>query len=280
MKTYDVVVVGLGIMGSAAAYSLAKRGVRVLGVDANPPHHALGSSHGPTRATRETYFEAPDYVPLARRSTELWRLLETESGASLLDIKGGLYLAPAGHPLLEGVGRAAALHGLALETLDRREGADRFPGFSLPEGWQILGEEGAGILQAPACLDAFRDQARLCGAELRFQQSAVNWRQRAGGVVVDIGGQQVSAAKIVLALGPWACDRAAGLNLPLIPGGSPSSISTRPGQRPTARMISRSISGQRPRASLPASRISTGSGPCLCAMMTVPPTRSARCAGW
>jgi len=91
------------------------------------------------------------------------------------------------------------------------------PGFSLPEGWQILREEGAGILQAPACLDAFRDQARLCGAELRFQQRAGTWRQRAGGVVVDIEDQQVSAAKIVLALGPWACDRAAGLNLPLIP---------------------------------------------------------------
>jgi len=217
MNTYDVVVIGLGVMGSASAYSLAKRGVRVLGVDANPPHHALGSSHGPTRATRETYFESPDYVPLARRSTGLWRLLEAESAASLLDVQGGLYLAPAGHPLLTGVSRAAARHGLRLETLDHREPADRFAGFCLPDGWQVLREEGAGLLRAPACLDAFRDQARLCGAELRFLQGAANWRQGTGGVVVDIEGQQVSAAKIVLALGAWACDAASGLTLPLTP---------------------------------------------------------------
>ena len=83
MRSYDVAVIGLGAMGGAAAYHCAKRGQRVLGLDANPPHHTLGSSHGATRAIRETYFESPDYVPLARRSHALWRELEAETRTSL-----------------------------------------------------------------------------------------------------------------------------------------------------------------------------------------------------
>ena len=84
MSTYDIIVVGLGAMGGSAAYHCAKRGVSVLGLDANQPNHILGSSHGATRAIRETYFESPEYVPLSQRSAELWRELEDESGTTLL----------------------------------------------------------------------------------------------------------------------------------------------------------------------------------------------------
>ncbi|MFC6639627.1 FAD-dependent oxidoreductase [Sulfitobacter sediminilitoris] len=180
METFDVIVVGLGAMGSATAYTLAKRGARVLGIDANLPHSKLGSSHGPTRATRESYFESPEYVPLARRSNDLWRKLEAESNARLLDIKGALYFAPQNHPLLNGVCLAADQHGLAVEKIDTEEAEQRYPGFSVPDGWQILREPGAGLLQAEACLDAFRDLARRHGAQLRFQSAATRWRQEGG----------------------------------------------------------------------------------------------------
>jgi monomeric sarcosine oxidase len=217
METFDVVVIGLGIMGSAAAYSLAKRGVRILGIDANPPHHVLGSSHGPTRATRETYFESPEYVPLAQRSTELWRQLEVESGVQLLDVKGGLYFAPKNHPLIAGVCRAGEQHNLSVEAIDPGEAMLRYPGFSVPEGWQVLREEGAGLLQAERCLDAFQDLARRHGAQMRFQTRAIDWRQEAGGVVVTLDGEKVSAGKVVLTLGPWTCDAISELDLPLKP---------------------------------------------------------------
>ena len=83
MSKFDVIVVGLGVMGGAAAYHCAKRGARVLGLDANAPRHALGSSHGATRAIRETYFEAPDYVPLVQRAYDLWADLERETGTQI-----------------------------------------------------------------------------------------------------------------------------------------------------------------------------------------------------
>ena len=112
MPEYDVIVVGLGAMGGAAAYHAAKRGARVLGLDANPAGHDLGSSHGATRAIREAYFEAPDYVPLAQRSVKHWRELEAETGQSLLTVSGALYLGPPGNGLTAGVIRAAKQHNL------------------------------------------------------------------------------------------------------------------------------------------------------------------------
>ena len=215
MKTYDVVVLGLGVMGSAAVYSLAKRGVSVLGVDANDPHHGLGSSHGPTRATRETYFEAQEYVPLAQRSTALWRELEGESGSTLLETNGGIYFAPSGHPMLEGVQEAAAAHNLPLDCLGTNDFAEQFPGFSLPDGWQALRENGAGVLQAPGCLDAFRDLARRHKADLRFNNKAMGWEQNSGGIVVQLAEETVHAGKVILTLGPWMCDMIGELGLPL-----------------------------------------------------------------
>ena len=112
MPEYDVIVVGLGAMGYAAAYHAAKHGARALGLDANPAGHDLGSSHGTTRAIRETYFEAPEYMPLVQRSFDLWCELEAETGQSVLTTSGALYLGPPGNPLTAGVIRAAEQHAL------------------------------------------------------------------------------------------------------------------------------------------------------------------------
>ena len=117
MDAYDVIVVGLGVMGGAAAYHCARRGARVLGLDANAFGHQLGSSHGATRAIRETYFEAPDYVPLVQRSFDMWRDLERDSGTSLLSVKGAVYVAPSDHELLKGVVSSAELHRIGYERL-------------------------------------------------------------------------------------------------------------------------------------------------------------------
>ena len=145
MGTYDVIVVGLGVMGGAAAYHCAKRGARVLGLDANIFGHQLGSSHGATRAIRETYFEAPDYVPLVQRSFDMWRDLERECGKSLLSVKGAVYVAPRDHKLLEGVVSSAKQHSIAYESLSSRQANQRFPGFAVPDGWEAVFENRGGV---------------------------------------------------------------------------------------------------------------------------------------
>src|SRR5436309_15798060 len=110
IASYDVIVVGLGAMGSAAAYHLALNGKRVLGLDRFEPPHQFGSSHGLTRIIREAYFEHPSYVPLVRRAYELWTELERRSGRKLLQKTGGLMLGPANGVLVTGARRSAETH--------------------------------------------------------------------------------------------------------------------------------------------------------------------------
>src|SRR5262245_56077881 len=102
MTSWDAAVIGLGAMGSAAAYHLARRGHRVLGIDRFSPPHTLGSSHGETRIIREAYFEDPCYVPLVQRAAVLWRELEAESGRSLMVRTGGLMIGHPGGVLVRG----------------------------------------------------------------------------------------------------------------------------------------------------------------------------------
>lgn len=215
MPGYDVIVVGLGAMGGAAAYHAARSGARVLGLDANPAGHEHGSSHGATRAIRETYFEAPDYVPLAQRSFDHWRALEAETGQSLLTVSGALYLGPPGNPMTAGVTRAARAHGLPYEALAGAGFARRFPGFALPDGWEALFEARGGILRADACMQAHLDLARRHGADLRFETPALSWRNGGEGVVVETPDGPVEAATMILTPGPWAPEALADLSLPL-----------------------------------------------------------------
>src|SRR5687767_11310481 len=126
-QSYDVVVAGLGAMGTAAAYHLAARGQRVLGLDANPPGHTRGSSHGETRIIRLSYAEHPDDVPLLRRAYTLWRSLEREAGTDLLRLTGGLYLGPQNSTLVAGALRSARQHTLDHAELTPRELRARFP---------------------------------------------------------------------------------------------------------------------------------------------------------
>src|SRR5215469_10899592 len=102
---YDAIIVGLGAMGSAAAYHLAKNGRRVLGLDRFHPPHEQGSSHGLTRIIREAYFEHPLYVPLVRRAYELWADLEKASGRKLLLQTSGLMIGPPDGTLVSGAKR-------------------------------------------------------------------------------------------------------------------------------------------------------------------------------
>src|SRR5215471_5317563 len=126
---WDVIVVGLGAMGSSACYELGRRGQRVLGLEAFEPGHRLGSSHGESRVIRLAYYEHPNYVPLLRRAYTLWSELERESGETLMTLTGGLMIGTPESELVSGARASAIQHGLEYEMLSPNEVRERYPAF-------------------------------------------------------------------------------------------------------------------------------------------------------
>ena len=215
VDTYDAIVIGLGGMGSAAAYHLAKRGQKVLGLEAFEQNHANGSSHGEHRIIREAYFEAPEYVPLIQRAYTLWRELEDESGQDLLQITGGLLLGDPDSEVVTGSVESARQHGLAYELLQPDDVRQRFPGFHLPEGLVAVFEPNAGYLRPEACVSAYLELARTHGADLRFNEPVTGWEADDDGVTVTTASASYRAASLAIAAGPWTGELLAELDLPL-----------------------------------------------------------------
>ncbi|MGN6673234.1 MAG: N-methyl-L-tryptophan oxidase [Thermomicrobiales bacterium] len=214
-SAYDTIVLGLGAMGSATAYHLARRGTRVLGLDAYPRGHTQGSSHGRSRIIREAYFEAPEYVPLVQRAYHLWRELEAESGQALLTLTGGLNLGAPDSELVTGALASARQHQLPYEYLTAADVTARFPGFRPPEGAVAVYEPNAGILAPEACVGAHLDLAMRHGAVLQFNEPVRHWSADGAGVRVDTAQGTYQAARLVIAAGPWSAAVLAGLGLPL-----------------------------------------------------------------
>ncbi|HEU5207861.1 MAG TPA: N-methyl-L-tryptophan oxidase [Longimicrobiales bacterium] len=201
--TADVLVLGLGAAGSAAAWQCAARGARVIGIDRWAPPHDRGSSFGRTRIIREAYYEHPLYVPFLRRSLDLWRALETESGRTLLVTTGGAMIGPPDGELVAGALSSAREHGIAHELLDAPSFESRFPGYQLQPDWVALVENRAGLLLPEACIESFHACARARGAELRTDERAIAWKADSNGVVVETDQQRYHASRLVIAAGAW-----------------------------------------------------------------------------
>jgi monomeric sarcosine oxidase len=212
---YDVIILGTGGVGSAAAYHLAKRGAKVLGIDRFAGGHDRGSSHGETRVIRQAYFEHPDYVPLLLRVYELWRELEAECGIDLLHQVGLLQVGPPEGTVVRGVLQSAKLHDLAVDSLTAEETERRFPGFRVPAGSVGVFEPAAGYLRVERCVLAHLAAAKLCGGELRSGIAAERWRAEGSGVRVITDQGDFAAAKLIITAGPWAPQVLDGLGIPL-----------------------------------------------------------------
>ncbi len=204
MTSYDAIVLGLGGMGSATAYHLARRGRRVLGLDAHPRGHSQGSSHGRTRIIRQAYFEASEYVPLVKRAYALWCELEAESGESLLTITGGLNLGSPDGAHVQGTLASARLHGLQCEYLTAADVRRRFPGFRPAEDLVGVLEPNAGYLRPEACVGAHLDLAARHGAELHHAEPARAVAPDGEGVRVQTDSATYIADRLVITAGPWA----------------------------------------------------------------------------
>jgi sarcosine oxidase len=213
---YDVIVAGLGAMGSASAYHLARRGVRVLGIDRWPVPHAWGSSHGDSRIIREMYFEHPLYVPLVQRGYELWRELERESGAALMRVHGGLMIGPRDGMLISGTLRSATEHHLPYELLSPAEVRARFPAFELDDELVAVFDPRAGWLDPEACTTAHLQLAARHGADLRFGEPVLDWEEDGDGIRVRTATQVWTANRLLLTAGAWTSELLRGLDLPLV----------------------------------------------------------------
>jgi sarcosine oxidase len=212
---YDVLIVGLGAMGSAAAYQLAGRGLRVLGIDRFRPPHIFGSSHGRTRIIREAYFEHPAYVPLVQRAYELWTELEKQSGKRLLLQTGGLMIGRPEGVLVTGARRSAEQHRLQHEILSAAGIRGRFPGFAASDDLTAVWEPRAGILFPELAIETQLELAAARGAQFRFDDPVESWEPRQGHMVVNARSCSYSAKHLVLSPGAWMNYLSPPLNLPL-----------------------------------------------------------------
>ena len=217
--TYDAIVVGIGGMGSAACWHMARRGLRVLGLERFDIPHSMGSSHGLTRSIRLPYYEDPAYVPLLRRAYELWRELEAASGDQrLLTVTGSVDSGPPGSEVFEGSLRSARLWGLPHEVLTSAELTQRFPAYRLPAETMSVWQPDGGFLASEQCIVAHVQAAQAAGAEIRARERVLGWEPTAGGgvrVTTDRGTYE--AGRLVLSAGAWLGDLVPGLQTVAVP---------------------------------------------------------------
>jgi len=213
----DVIVIGLGAMGSAALYQLAKRGARICGIDRYSPPHTLGSTHGETRITRLAIGEGEHFVPFAIRSHEIWRELESETGADLMTTTGGLIMSGASASALHGSTNflqttisAAEKFGIKHRVLNAVEIAAEFPQFLL-DGDEIgYFEDAAGFLRPERCVSTQLGLAEKLGAEVRLNERVTRVEKDGSGVKVFTEIGTYRGATAIISAGPWIGEFARG----------------------------------------------------------------------
>ena len=213
-----MIVAGLGAMGSAALYQLAARGVKALGIDRYRPPHAFGSSHGESRITRQAIGEGGEYVRFVRRSNEIWRRLESETGSQLLLETGIAIMRPAKdipehrgkRDFVESTAKVAAQYNIPHEVISGQELSYRYPQFNLRGDEVAYFEPSGGVLFPEKCVGANIRRAEELGANLRFDEAVSAWRDTGNGVAVDTDKGAYQAGKLILCAGAWLPELLAG----------------------------------------------------------------------
>jgi sarcosine oxidase len=200
---YDVIVIGMGSMGAAACYQLARAGVKVLGLEQFEIPHTLGSHHGQSRIIRKAYFEHPDYVPLLEQAYRNWDALEAHTGSSVFLRTGLLYMGRPDQLLLQGSRASASQYGIPLQTLGISDIHERYPQLSLPEDFEVLFEPNAGLIMPERAVLLYTELAIQLGAEVRTNTVVTGWQRDASGYRVDTSAGTVYAKKLVITAGPY-----------------------------------------------------------------------------
>lgn len=215
MTSYDAIVVGLGGIGSAALFHLAKRGVRVLGIEPNGMAHDRGSSHGHTRLIRKAYFEHASYVPLVEQSIQLWSQLEAASGVTLHERTGLLLIGTPGSSILSNVRTAAREHSLAIDAIAPSTIRRDFPAFQIEDDFEALWEQDAGLLYVEACVRTHIEQACTLGAEVRLGEGVKEWHSSDRCTTITTSNEVYVAERVVFCVGPWTGRILSSFRLPI-----------------------------------------------------------------
>jgi sarcosine oxidase len=202
--TYDAIVIGVGGMGSATVYELARRGLRVLGLERYDVPHSMGSSHGINRIIRLAYWEHPSYVPLLRRSYELWRGLETQCGERLLIITGSIDAGAADSRTVTGSQKSCEVHDLSCEVLDAAALHRRFPGYQLPHDMIGVYQADGGFVLCERAIVNYVEAAHGLGAEIHAREAVAGWDASDTGVSVRTASATYHAHRLVLTAGSWS----------------------------------------------------------------------------
>ena len=206
--TWDVIVIGVGGMGSAACWHLARRGQRVLGLERFDIPHSMGSSHGISRIIRLPYYENPAYVPLLRRAYELWDEAERATGTNLLITTGSVDGGPEDDPLFQGALASARLHGIEHDVLTGAEVNARFPGYRMKLASRFVFQRQGGLIASERAIVAHANAAMVAGATIRARERVLGWEAHSAdeGVTVRTDKSVYRAGRLVLAAGPWMAE--------------------------------------------------------------------------
>jgi sarcosine oxidase len=203
MSHFDVVVCGLGVTGSAALYALARRGLRVLGIERFAPGHERGSSHGETRVIRLGYFEHPSYVPLVRDAYARWRQIEEAAATQLLHATGTLEIGAPTSTLVKGTLASIRAHDLPYELTAADELMRRFPAFRIPADYVGVLQPEGGYLRVEAALAAMVQLAQTQGAQVRVGETIGKIAPNAGGVRITTDRGLIEAGSAIVSAGAW-----------------------------------------------------------------------------
>ncbi len=208
---FDVIVLGVGSMGSSACYHLAKRGYGVLGLEQFDIPHERGSHAGQSRIIRKAYGEGSDYVPLLERAYENWKTLEAETGSELFFKTGLVYFGGPGDEFLETIKKSSAQYKIPVNQLSVDECSRKYPQFKLPGDFQRLEEPDAGFLPPERCILLMVEQAIRKGAVIRTKENVLEWKRTNGSITVRTDRNTYTAGKLVITAGPWAGKMIPGL---------------------------------------------------------------------
>jgi len=210
-NSFDVIVIGVGSMGSATSYYLAKRGYKVLGLEQFDISHEFGSHAGQSRIIRKAYFEHPGYVPLLERAYENWEALEWETGKQVYYKTGLLYAGNPNNEMIKGVERSAGLYNIDLDQMNIAAAADQFPQFKFPDDFEILFEPEAGFITPEKAIRLYASQAKKNGAAIHSNEKVINWEKERNTILVKTDKQTYQCDKLIITAGAWAGKMIPGL---------------------------------------------------------------------
>ena len=210
-NSFDVIVIGVGSMGSATSYYLAKRGYKVLGLEQFDISHEFGSHAGQSRIIRKAYFEHPGYVPLLERAYENWEALEWETGKQVYYKTGLLYAGNPNNEMIKGVERSAGLYNIDLDQMNIAAAADQFPQFKFPDDFEILFEPEAGFITPEKAIRLYASQAKKNGAVIHSNEKVINWKKDKNIILVKTDKQTYQCDKLIITAGAWAGKMIPGL---------------------------------------------------------------------